>query len=83
MNQLNFQFEKDEPRPWFLEIDPKRMTRITWRTLPRRGEDAIYRGRITMHSKRLLQAIITHTPCGYDLGWHRLINPAEVIKIKR
>lgn len=83
MSQLNFQFEKDQPRPRFPKIEPKRMTRITWRTLPSRGEDKIYRGRITMYSERFLQAIITHTPYGYDLGWHRLINPAEVIKIKR
>jgi len=29
-----------------------------------------------------MQAIITHTPHGFDLGWHRLIDPAEIICVK-
>lgn len=80
--QLRFQFKKEQPRSQFPGAAPRRMSRITWRTLPAHGEDEVYRGRITWCPARLIQAIITHTPRGYDLGWHRLINPAEVIKIK-
>ena len=83
MSQLSFQFERDQPLPRSPGIEPTRMGRITWRTLPNRGENEVYRGRITWWSVRLVQAIITHTPCGYDLGWYRLISPAEIISVKR
>lgn len=58
------------------------MSRITWRTLPSHAFKGIYRGRITWWTDKLVQAIITHTPAGYDLGWHRLIDPAEIICVK-
>ncbi len=61
---------------------PRPMDRITWRTLPSHGSVQIYRGRITWWTQPLIQAIITHSPLSYDLGWHRLINRAEVICIK-
>jgi len=83
MIQFSFQFKKDQPRSQFPDAAPRRMSRITWRTLPARGEDGVYRGRITWWSGRLVQAIITHTPRGYDLGWYRLISPAEIIRVKR
>jgi hypothetical protein len=60
-----------------------RMTRITWHTLPVRDGEEMYRGRVTFSSPDLLQAIITHTSKGYDLGWHRLIRPCEILCVKK
>lgn len=84
MEQLTLFKEKENiPEPQFSGIVPKRMRRIVWRTIPLCRWSGFYRGRITWASEDLIQAIITHTPVGYDLGWYRLINPVEVVCIKR
>jgi len=80
--QLSLLPKKDPTQLRFPGAKPKRMGRITWRELPFRDDQGVYRGRIAWVSNRLLQAIITHTPRGYDLGWYRYIDPREVICVK-
>lgn len=78
-----FKEKKSQPKPIiFPAVKPRSGRRTTWRTIPFHRNPGVYRGRITWSNDRLIQAIITHTPLKYDLGWHRLISPAEVIKIK-
>lgn len=85
MNQLKLFQPKKDKQPLSFPSVTRRMSRITWRTLPARYNDGVYRGRLIWWSDRmrLAQVIITHTPLGYDLGWYRYIVPAEVICIRQ
>lgn len=84
MEQLAlFKEKENKPEPIFSGVAPARMRRITWRSIPLCRWTGFYRGRVTWARDDLIQVIITHTPCGYDLGWRRLICPAEVVCVKK
>ena len=84
MEQLALFKEKENKSELrFPGVKPARMRRITWRSIPLSRWSGFYRGRVTWARDDLIQAIITHTPYGYDLGWHRLISPAEIVCVKK
>jgi len=74
---------KHQPGLIFSGARPKKGRRITWREIPFHRNPGFYRGRIVSGGEKRIQAIITHTPTGYDLGWHRFVMPTEIVKIKR